>query len=63
MEIFTSFSLKLHQKNVNMTLLLNLTLTQGCADGEYFQICKKVGQILARQAARGFATVFSLTFF
>ena len=46
---------------------LIVRVDQGCADGgtwgrhtpQYFQICKKVGQKLAR----GLATVFSLTNF
>ena len=33
------------------------------APPQYFQIFKEVGQKLARQAARGLATVFSMTFF
>ena len=34
----------------------------GVAPPKYFQICNEVGQKLARQAARGLATVFSVTF-
>ena len=35
---------------------------RGASRPQYFQICKTVGQKIARQAARGLVTIFSVTF-